>query len=365
MIMRNLEDLSIIIPTYERESFAIRTINYWAGKEPSVIVLDGSKQALNENYLKSYNDNISYIHLPNHTYQERISKLNNLVNTKYCMLHPDDEFFIPSGLSACIEEIEKEDLVCCLGRCLEFEFKNNRVECRPWSPLHTSFDNYSLMEEKPIMRVLKHMHPYLCSTIYGVTKTNVLLNNISVQIDNTIENYFFELSYEICSAYQGKSKVINQLSWLRSNENKPFYIKDKEQGNRDIEPYELILDVQFKENLVIEKLAECLNRINDEYSLELLKEIIYSSLSSYAYQANLTINTANFLKDNKTKDTPDKNILKKLLGSSYYNKELGRYNSLINSAKIWNESGIRSNPKEINEIESLISDFHQKKYISK
>lgn len=357
--MNNLENLTIVIPTYKRARFIRRTISYWSGKLPSIIVLDGSLHSLDKEFLSSLGSNIKYFHYPKLVYQKRLKKIHQLVSTKYCMLHADDEFFLPSGLSECIKEIELHDLVCCLGRCLEFDYKDSRINAQPWLPLHTQFDGYSLLDERPFVRILKHMHPYLCSTIYAVTKTDVFLNNITLDLENNLENFFFELSYEICSAFQGKSKVINTLSWLRSNENDPFYVKDQEKGVRPLEPYEMILKDDFVKSHVINDLSVYLNSINKEYSIDLLREIIFSSLRSYAYQANLTFQIAYLFQNNKIENSGEKIALKKLIGGAREIIFKDKDKSLGNTSNLWRKIGVKSYPNEINEVEKLILDLHE------
>ncbi|MBC8283650.1 MAG: TIGR00180 family glycosyltransferase [Nitrospinae bacterium] len=358
--MRNLKDLTIVIPTYNRPDFVKRSIIFWSGKLPSIIVLDGSLYSLDKEFLSSLGSNIKYFHYPKLVYQKRLKTIHQLVSTKYCMLHADDEFFLPSGLSECIKEIELHDLVCCLGRCLEFDYKDSRINAQPWLPLHTPFDGYSLLDERPLVRISKHMHPYLCSTIYAVTKTDVFLNNISFNLKNDSEGIFHELSYGICSAYQGKSKVINTLSWLRSNENDPFYVKDREKGVRPLEPYEIILKDDFVKSSVVNDLSEHLNSINKEYSVDLLGQIVFSSLRSYAYQANLTFQIAYLFQNNKIENSEEKIALKKLIGGKREIIFKDKDKSLINTSDLWRKIGVKSNTKEINEIENIILDSHNK-----
>ena len=357
--MHELSSLTIIVPTYNRHIFAKRTISYWSGKKPKIIVLDGSERPLDKNFINSLKDNVKYFHEINLPYQERMEKVHDLVTTKYCMLHADDEFFLPSGLLKCIKEIEKNDLVCCVGRCLEFNFKDSEIHSQPWLPLHAPFDGYSLLDERPLARILKHMHPYLCSTIYGVTKTEVFLNNICTAINKDFENFFFELGYEISSAYQGKSKVINCLSWLRSNENPPFYTKETKDNTVEEKPHEIIINESFIKHPIVKLIANDLNRINKKYSTNVLEEVVFSALNSYAYQANLTNHLAHLFKNTLIQDCKEKDILKNLIGGDSNVKFKNKTRGLLNVVKLWVKNGIVSNEQEIIEIENTISNFHQ------
>jgi len=350
----NLKGLTIVIPSFNREDFLKRTLSYWSGKEPIIIVLDGSWKALSNEFLETLGKNILYLHSPNLPYQKRLFQLDNLIKTKYCMLHADDEIFLPSGLSRCIEEIESNNLISCLGRCLQFEHEGNQLITKPWRPLHTSFDGYSLVDDSPLVRICKHMHPYLCSTVYAVTKTENFLKNISCQVDDEIENLFFEISYELSSAFQGKSKVINVLSWLRSNENIPHYTKDKRKGIRPKEAYEIISEEGFEKNPIINTLAHHLNSLNDNYSIKVLEDVIYSALRTYAYHAKLSYEIAHLFNKVKMPMSSYKQELLEMIGfwrgTDFEVKDL----SLVNSSKIWRQKGIKSDENEIIEIQNHI-----------
>ena len=358
--MSNLKDLTIVIPSLNREDFLKRTLNYWSGKEPQVVVLDSSIKPLSGNFLKSLQINILYMHLPNKSFQERLSNLNKIVFTKYCMLHADDEFFLPHGISKCIDEIETNDIICCLGRCLSFEFKDQKLKSNPWLPLHTSFEGYALLDDSPINRLSKHLHPYLCSTVYAVTKTSAFLNNISCHVDDKIENLFFEITYEISSAFQGKSKVINTLSWLRSNENTAHYINDRESGKRKREIFQIILESEHELDPIILKIAKHLHKLNSNYSEKILVEILRSVLRAYAYHADFSIKTAHFFQENKILNIKNKSPLKRLLGWRPPIMNFKENNDLYNSAKKWKEVGVDSDLTEISFIQNNICDFHNK-----
>ena len=57
-----LKKLTIIIPTYQRQTFMLRHMHYWSGKDVRLIYLDGSKAALDPSFLTDIKKNIKYIH---------------------------------------------------------------------------------------------------------------------------------------------------------------------------------------------------------------------------------------------------------------------------------------------------------------
>ncbi len=363
--MNELRNLTIIIPTYNRHRYVLRTMKYWSGKGPNVLVLDGSKLPIDPKSLESFDYNISYIHFPNcKNATERIEYGINHINTDYTMLHADDEFFLPSGLKDCINEIEKDDLGCCLGRCLQIEIRDNRLIASPWTPLHAPFGNYSLLDENPEERVIKHMFPYLCSTIYGVTKTHIWKNNW-IFTENQNSNRVLEMIYEIISAFQGKSKVIDTISWIRSDENEPIHKELDAQGRIPPRAHEWWLnnDITQKHDL-LNKTAERLNQIDPNKDIKDLNILIRNAMYVFSKSADLSF-TIRDMADILSKSC-NTQLVAEAVKAQY---KIGVFNeqglkaetpTLAEMADKWRNLGILSNQKEIRELEDLILKFHSK-----
>ena len=120
-----LKNLTIVIPTYKRQKFITRTMQYWSGKDVAIIVIDGSKKSLDTNILNQLKTNIKYIHSPK-SYYERLLSVINLINSQYVMMGCDDEFYIPSALNSCLVKLSLDNqLVTCTGRAIEFNWHKN------------------------------------------------------------------------------------------------------------------------------------------------------------------------------------------------------------------------------------------------
>jgi glycosyltransferase domain-containing protein len=368
--MNDLNKLTIIIPTFNRKEYVLRTMRYWSGKGPFVLVADGSEHPVDAKYLSTLCKNIKYIHFKSMDYQERMKECVKLVNTEYVMLHADDELFLPSGLIDCIRELENSDLICCLGRCISIDHKDNQVVAIPWTPLHTNFKNYALLDESPEERVIKHMFPYLCSTIYGVTKTEFWKKNWIFMGD--CMNCTDEISYEIISAYQGKSKVIDSLSWIRSNENEPLYLKPDSKGSILPVLHEWWLDEKNEDEKerFCDKVANKLYAINPIKSIDDLKLLIYNALYVYSKSAELSF----IIRDmaNVLLGVNDSNLMSMAVNAQF---KIGIFNelsltgktlTLVEIANKWRQMGIKSDSNDIQEIENTITDLYlQKHYLNK
>ena len=122
-----LSQLTIIITTYNRKKFLLRSIQYWEDKKVNIIYLDGSKKKLDLSLINGLNRNIKYIHNPDSQY-ERISNVINFINTKYVMFGSDDEFYITSALRSCLNKLNNNpELNACGGICLGFNFQEGNI----------------------------------------------------------------------------------------------------------------------------------------------------------------------------------------------------------------------------------------------
>jgi glycosyltransferase domain-containing protein len=372
--MSNLSRLSIVIPTYERQIYALRNMRYWSNIGVTVHVLDGSEQAINPNELIDLNSNIHYYHMPI-SVEARLAYAPLLVNTEFVTLLSDDEFFLPSGLEACIREIESNDLVACLGRCLCFSVNADRVLAYPWEPPHTNFKNYQLLDDNPQNRVIAHMNPYLCTTIYAVTKVDVWENNIAAYGSECSSYDANELGYEMACSYQGKSKVINTLMWIRSDENPPSYGNPKSK-----EYYKPTAHVWYREAKYNDEHEKYFTSITDVLSTcdkareSEIHKILEEGMKAYVYCAEITFENKHFLGLYRLLKHRLKFLLRRFVPniavqllkrakSAFIKKNCSSPQNLdlIDMAKYWMDSGIKSNIEEVTKIQNIIKEFHLKK----
>lgn len=369
-----LKKMTIVMPTYERLEFAIRNMNYWSGKQVQLLVLDGSKQKISDKELEKFSDNIKYYHLPI-SMAERLKFAKNLIFTEYVSLLGDDEFLLPSGIIACINEIEKYDLVACLGRSLYFRFAGRKILAEPLnheagSPWHPGFKKYCLLQNHPGERVKNHMNPYLGTTFYAVTKKNVWKKTILAYQNMQSSADCPEVALELSNSFQGKSKVIDNLMWLRSGENEPMLLYGEKEDYITFGKWYDDPKFKIEHHIFINTIVDAVYTNDQQFSKSEIYKIIQSGCnafslfertrrfgfrgwfinksSSFSFIAfkfyiikliNLILTKSHLLKSEEV----------------YFNK----YDStLIGRAKAWNESGINVDLIEVEEICKLINIFH-------
>jgi len=216
-----MQKLTIIIPTYKRHAFVIRTMQYWSGKDVKIIFLDGSETPLHSTFLNHVESNIKYIHKPISLY-ERLFSAISLIDTEYVMLGCDDEFYIPSALNSCLAKLSLDTkLVACSGRAVGFNWSNNSVI--GYNVYHKLKD-LILNDINPMNRLIKHFSNYVPAHTYSVCRASIW----KVAAQSTFSKEFkffaaFELQLEFILTYAGKTLVIPELMWMRSGECPPQY----------------------------------------------------------------------------------------------------------------------------------------------
>ncbi len=220
-----MSKLTIVIPTYDRHKYILRSIKYWSNRDVDVLIVDGSSSALNELHLNDLPSNISYHYLPIGLLK-RLEIASNLIKTQYCILLGDDEFFIPSALNSAIKTLDKDNkLVACCGQSIGF-WPGKIASWLPKSPILLSHiiyperKGYSISQNNPQKRMVMHMENYSPTSIYSVVRTSDWKKVMSILTKKEFCAYgIFELQFELAISYLGKTKVLDELFWLRSAEN--------------------------------------------------------------------------------------------------------------------------------------------------
>jgi len=221
----DLGRLTLVVPTYNRQEFTLRLINYWSDKGPRLIVLDGSARPIKSKTLDGLGLHIQYFHQPIGMYQRLLESLN-FIQTEFVALAGDDEFYVPSAVEACIVELDNDAaMVACCGRALGFTPKSQMLIGRTQYPL---LEKYAVDSDLSEMRVSQHMRYYVPSLIYAICRTQQWKASWKYILSKEFPAFAIgELQFEMCMSYAGKSKVISELMWLRSNnENKPVHGTD-------------------------------------------------------------------------------------------------------------------------------------------
>ena len=177
----------------------------------SVIILDASDQ---KNDFE-FNSNVTYIHTPGMPIDARFIMFAKLVKTKYILLSPDDDFFLPRGLEICLNYLEdNSDYSSVQGLRIRL-IRDPKIR---WIPDYTKqaelvFDSDNLIERLRIMSVSMHY-------VYAIHRTNVFSKIVNCLVDTKTSKRDADMKIELIFNYLlplfGKHRILPVLYSART-----------------------------------------------------------------------------------------------------------------------------------------------------
>ena len=177
---------TILIPTYNRCKdlfYNLEHIKRNADFERiKFIVLDGSSVELAAtNKQMCFSSNIEYYHFGSHvTFQERVLKGLEKVNTEYVALLADDDLMDFNGFLECVSFLQShKDYGCVHGQYVSFY----RQEDGSISIIGETYKSSSYKEEDPLVRLYNHFSDFHAHELFAVMRVSVMKACYQAMID--------------------------------------------------------------------------------------------------------------------------------------------------------------------------------------
>jgi glycosyltransferase domain-containing protein len=352
LFYKELKDVTIVIPSYSRQSYILRQLIYWVGSGVKLLILDGSPSALPKNILRCispYQD-ITYLHI-NISFEGRLNKSLDFLKTKYIALLSDDDFFIKFTLKNLVQKLNNENDLCgCIGQSIRFNFENKKnkiVYSRGYA-----HQKYSATQDNIKDRLEYAMNPYNAAAAYGLIRKKVWEDGWG-KIEKYSCCYVIEIFQALATYLSGKYIATDQLFWLRSKENPPisnvgwdrkfrfhqWWKNNKYQLENEKFLFKLLNIKNIKTNLERDNLKKIIISALNIYSSSqqrcnsIFKNIILKLIKLFLFLSGIYYLQQKLKKNYFSSSDLDKNLCKKFL----------------NDYKISNE---------LKDIEKLIEDFH-------
>lgn len=346
-----LNKLTLVICSYNRHKYLRRTINYWAKLNVNLVILDGSDSKFEDPCIKQ--KNIKYIYIKKSFY-ERLLISPDYIDTEFMLLGCDDEFYLPSSLCSCINFLLKEpSFSSCGGRAIGFSTDNEKIFGIEQYP---KLKNFSLINDNFFERAKSHFSNYVPAHMYSVLRSEKW-KKISKYVFQKEYSFFaaMELQLEFLIMTSGKSKIIQELMWMRNKEvpgirgtgpsmsesmtiqnwwNKEIFADEKK-------------DFLQKMKIATDELSSKNHKaINEKQIIEIFESYIYSYLEGQS--------SKNLLNKIKHKiPYKYKRIIKTFLTRTFANKKLN-YKSLTDEINSLEKDGVLINYQELNQIISVL-----------
>lgn len=318
--MASLNDLTVVIPVYDRPKYLERQIQYWSTHGPSIVIMDGSATRASQNVLDQLKPNMKYVH-SNDGFNTRLVESCEYIDTKYVVLLHDDELLTVDGLSSCINALDVNDqLIACQGRSMFFFYRDGKIFAHEtYKKISDLSGNYgdSLLRLKSSFRNGDPSNaPYV---LYTVMRSDVWRRLVTLSYEfQYASGFVYELAMQIAGTYLGPIKVIDSLVWFRSGENPK---QSSESLSRKVEisqwitenqfahenlrfinsiTDDLVLDGKHSRNEIREVVSEVLFEFRDYFAGKSKRIISYWHRSLYIFNDLAPIILKRFLKRNMT-----------------------------------------------------------------
>lgn len=210
MQLQELDDLTVVILTYNRHHYLAKVIEFWAEYSVKVVVVDGSEKRF-DGFLG--NERTIYIHRPESIYA-RMKEAVDMIETPFVIQACDDELYCPPALASAVRFLRTDGrYVSCLGEAVGLRLEDGDVA---WAPIYEALRHGKTFEEDPSIRAICHLTDYrFPAHFYAVNRTEawrtVWRNLLKKEYPPVTE-----LQLELALEFAGNVKVISEVMWVRN-----------------------------------------------------------------------------------------------------------------------------------------------------
>lgn len=220
----NLNRLSVVVPTIDRQVEALRQAVSWTRLGAKVIVLDSSEAPADALFSRHDGITLTYVHEVQ-PFRKRLARAANFVNTPYVLLAADDDLFIPSAVSECIGFLDTNPAYgTCKGQALTFTCRSGKVSA---TPSYLSLQGYRICAVTSSQR-LSQVKDFRAASVYAVQRTEIFRAAVyaigaSHDFENHVTASLPEMLWEITAASASGIYCIDRVMWLRNGINAPMW----------------------------------------------------------------------------------------------------------------------------------------------
>ena len=333
---------TVVILCYERHEFLKRAISYWSKINVKILVIHNSKKKLS----LEFPENTTYKNY-NKTYLKRIKIASKLINTEYCLLAADDDFYLYTEILNSIYFLDENlEYKSYFGQVLSFYYKNKK---KFYTQNYKNIKSNNINNTNIYNRLNRFSKNYLPSSIYSVTRTSDWISNWKNVFNSTMSMAGeHEILYEMYAIISGKRKIHNRVCLIRSNEEESV-----KSGDKSIEGISLAYNWKnnfLDKNILVKKIQQ-----NAEVKLESKYIFLFfDNITNIKRKDNYFRN----LKRNIREKISKIEILYNLF--SYYNISKGnKFTNLHKSKLFFNKNHILINFKDLKIINEIIDTFNK------
>jgi len=342
-VNQDLESLTIVILSRERQQVLLKTMDYWHKCGVKTLVLDNSSEPILETSIPSSSN---YIYCKGVSFPERAARAANFLSSTFAILSSDDEQYLPSALKEMISEMNSDPNIASIGGlAIGVDKYGPRVT---GSRAYFSMRNYENVNTNNSTRMKFHFSNEYdrnrIAALYRLFYSKELCKILKIfgECTNISTPYIYEVTAEIVATALGGTKYLDTIYWIRNWRIPPI---QKNDWNRRLlffqwwDSSEFEQEKQYWIELLLLSIAEDLNRS------ELVNFINHFALVGRNSNSSLQTSITKILRFPNSL----KYCLRKIFKSSSLPK---RIEDVISEIKA---EGIHAN---LSEIKNVLSNFY-------
>ncbi len=213
MNSKEFDDITIVIPTFNRCRYFLRVLDYYNTYTPGVriIVADSSRdeEAESNRAIASSFGGLNILYLGYHPDINGVHKMLEMsshVETPYVVFCADDDFVIPNGIIESKRFLEKNpDYTTAHGHYIQFKTEQHGTKFW-WNAIYPYDSNTS---SDAVRRFMKHFSNYSIPTFYAVHRAEFLQMIFSEDLKYATDVRFGELLPTMLTSIYGKMKHLD------------------------------------------------------------------------------------------------------------------------------------------------------------
>lgn len=203
--------LEIIIPTHNRHHYLQRVVDYYSNFRINVSIIDSSTDSYTNSLLPGH---ISYTHLPNALFHEKILYACSNSDKKLIALCADDDFLLPSSLLSAQESmVNNPSISLSFGK---FAFFDTDKRLKGLYKVEIPYPSHKRLINGDSQSRLCHLMDNYCQVLWSLYRKDVLIKSFEIVKNAKYNNdNFIELTIASTASFMGELNFISGLFGAR------------------------------------------------------------------------------------------------------------------------------------------------------
>lgn len=222
------EMITFIMPAFDfghSSRYLARALAYYRTSGMRIIVLDGAEDSRQTLVDEVAGPEVTYLHLPGRSLLDRLGVGVDQVTTPYIKMLSQDDFFLPSGIDACLAFLEgNPDYTCAWGLSLAYQEADLNVNYFFLDSWARQYDNHA---GKPMDRVRYFFENCSYHCTYGVFRVSAFRTYVALVQQAPMQFNLFERIGFFAISAAGGTRCLNTPFGI-------FESRDDSEGSKSI-----------------------------------------------------------------------------------------------------------------------------------